>query len=63
MTQNKRILRHLQAGHSISPLEALMQFGSLRLGARIFELRHQGHNISMKLSDGKKKFAIYKLKM
>jgi hypothetical protein len=44
-TQNDAILAWLQAGHSLTPLEALTRFGSLRLGARIYELKKEGHNI------------------
>ena len=45
MSQNKMILEHLQAGHSISPLEALQEYGSFRLAARINDLKNQGHAI------------------
>ena len=38
-SQNKKIKTWLESGNSITPLEALEMFGSLRLGARIFELK------------------------
>ena len=46
-TQNKRLLSLLRVRKSkgVTPLEALDEIGSLRLGARIFELRRQGHDI------------------
>jgi hypothetical protein len=44
-TQAKRILRYLQAGHRLTPMDALEQFGCFRLAARIHELRREGWNI------------------
>ena len=44
-SQNQLILAHLQAGHSISPLEAMQEYGSFRLAARISDLKNQGHAI------------------
>ena len=43
--QNQQILRHLQAGKTLTPLQALRKFGCLRLSGRIHELRAEGHNI------------------
>ena len=45
MTQEKAILNHLKHGKSITPLQALRWFGSLRLGARIWDLKRMGYNI------------------
>ena len=45
LTQKEAILDYLQIEQSITPLQALMQFGCFRLGARIHELRGQGHII------------------
>lgn len=42
-SQKERILEHLLSGKSISPLEALNLFGSLRLGARIADIRKEGY--------------------
>lgn len=44
-SQAKRILAYLKAGNRITPIEALEKFGSFRLGARIAELRADGHAI------------------
>ena len=41
MTQTQSILNHLQAGQSITPIEALERYGCFRLGARIWEIRHK----------------------
>lgn len=42
-SQTERILEWMLAGHPITPLEALNQFGSLRLGARIAEIKAKGY--------------------
>jgi len=44
-TQNDLILAWLSQGNTLTPLEALDRFGSLRLAARIKDLRNAGHEI------------------
>jgi hypothetical protein len=54
-------LRHLQSGRTITPLEALEQFGCFRLAAHIDVYRKAGHRIFTKMvSNGGKEFAEYK---
>jgi Helix-turn-helix domain len=50
-SQKEMILAHLQSGQSITPLDALNLFGCFRLGARIFDLKAEGHSIDMTLED------------
>ena len=50
MSQQNRILEYLKLGNSITPLEALNLFGTLRLGARIFNLQQQGHAIKSEIT-------------
>ena len=45
MSQKQQVLEYLQKGYSLTPKEALRMFGSMRLGALIFELVAEGHNI------------------
>ena len=45
MTQNERVLNHLQNHGSISPKEAMEAYGIMRLGARIYDLKKEGHAI------------------
>jgi hypothetical protein len=45
-SQCAAILRHLKRNKRITPLEALALAGSLRLAARIYDLRKQGHKIT-----------------
>ena len=44
-SQKHYILRHLQTYGFINPMIALREYGSLRLGARIADLREEGYNI------------------
>lgn len=62
-TQTDMILEYLKQGNSITPLEALHKFGCLRLGARIYDLKHLGHDIETQLSEveGGKHIAEYRL--
>lgn len=46
MTQNQRLLEHLQTGRSINPLQAWRVLGIYRLSGRIFDLRKAGHKIT-----------------
>lgn len=60
MSQNQQILNHLKSGKSITPLEALRRFDSLRLGARIYNLRMAGHDIKSRIVENNgKRFAEY----
>lgn len=56
-SQEENILRHLQSGRSINPLQALELYRCFRLGARIFGLKQQGHKIEsqmVKVPSGKR---------
>ncbi len=44
-SQEKWILEQLQQGKPVTPIDALDGCGCFRLGARIFDLKQQGHNI------------------
>jgi len=45
MTQAEKILRHLNDHGSITALDALREYGCMRLGARIWDLKREGHDI------------------
>jgi hypothetical protein len=45
MTQKDKILARLKEGTWLSVVEATKTMFILRLGARIFDLRAEGHNI------------------
>lgn len=48
-SQNSLILKHLQSGKSITPIEALVLYGSLRLSGRIYELKERGYKIKTEI--------------
>ena len=59
-SQNARILDYLQAGNVLTPLKALVMFDSLRLGARIYDLKRAGHKIETRtIWQGRKHWAEY----
>lgn len=49
MSQTEQILKHLKSGNPITPLDALREYGCFRLGARIWDLKKDGHNIISKM--------------
>lgn len=62
MSQKEQIKQYLLTGKTLSPLEALQKFGCFRLGARIWDLRHEGYQIeNIGADDGQ--YAVYKMKM
>ncbi len=66
VSQREQVLDYLRDGNSLTPLEALSLFGSIRLGARIYELRNRGYDIKkemvrVKTSRGEALVAEYRL--
>ena len=56
-SQKAAILAHLKTGRSITPIDALREYGCFRLGARIYDLKDEGHNIyseRVEVGDGKR---------
>lgn len=47
MTQCERLLSRLKEG-PINPMQAWQELGIYRLGARVFDLRADGHNVKKK---------------
>jgi hypothetical protein len=62
-TQTAQILAHLKTGRSITPIDALNKYGCFRLGARIYDLKQDGHNIYREMveTDSGKRVASYTL--
>ena len=67
MTQHDRILRHLKDHGALSTLDAMKEYGIMRLSARVSELKMMGYKISSELVKGKNRYgeptryAIYTL--
>lgn len=51
-TQAARVLRHLKDFGSISSLDAIREYGIMRLASRISELKKSGINIGVKIVGG-----------
>ena len=49
--QCSRILAHLKTGATLTPIDALEKFGCFRLGARIWDLKKEGHDIRTRMID------------
>lgn len=50
-TQKQRILEYMRTHGFITPIEALRDIGCMRLGARIWDLRHDGYTIRSRRID------------
>jgi hypothetical protein len=67
MTQCDRIIRHLKDHGSISSLEAISEYGILRLASRINDLKRRGYNIVGETKTGRNRygektsFKVYRL--
>ena len=61
MSQEDAVLKYMQTGAALTPLEALQMFGTMRLSAIIYQLRLEGHNITTETNKNGKPFAIYRL--
>lgn len=56
MTQKEKILLHLQKKGKITDLEAYQVYAIRRLGARIWDLRAEGHTIISEPTKAKNRF-------
>ena len=56
MSDKKRVLEFMQEHGSITPWQAIEKFGCTRLGARIWDLKHDGHRISTTIEEGTDRF-------
>ena len=56
ISQCDRILRHLRDYGSITAIEAISEYGILRLAARISDLRRRGHNITGEIVHGENRY-------
>ena len=63
MSKTSQILAHLKGGHSLTPLQALLLYGTLRLAPRIHEFRKAGYEITTtkKFDPKGSEYAEYKL--
>ena len=55
-TQKQRIIRHLKDKGSITALEAMKEYGIMRLTSRICELKDEGYNIKSQFVSSKNRY-------
>ena len=66
-TDKQLVLEYLREHQTVTPLEAFSKLGCYRLGARIYDLRREGHAITTTMVDGTDRngdpmrFAMYTL--
>lgn len=61
-SQCKKILKYLQEGNGITPIDALNLFGCFRLGARIADIKKLGYDVVTEMvtvADGKRVARYY----
>ena len=60
--QNEMILGHMLEGKSITPIDALNNYGCFRLSARIYDLKREGYPIKsdyVAVGKDKKRVKVY----
>jgi ribosomal protein S8 len=63
ITKKDKVLDHLKTYGTITPLEAMEKYNSMRLSAIIFDLKKEGHQIETNLKRTKKSnYAVYSMK-
>lgn len=55
-TQCERVLKYMHDFGSINPAQAMDDLGVMRLGARIWDLKKAGHNITRKMVKKKNRY-------
>lgn len=56
MTQSERILRHLEDYGSITQMDAMQDYGIMRLASRVNDLRREGHPIITERVEGRNRY-------
>lgn len=56
LNQREKIIRHLEAFGTIDPMEAIRDYGIMRLASRISELRKEGYAIITNMVHGLNRF-------
>ena len=56
LTQKDRIIRHLKDKESITSLEAMQEYGIMRLTSRVCELKDEGYKIRSEFVSSKNRY-------
>lgn len=68
MTQAEKIVRHMEEFGSITPLDALQEYGIMRLASRICDIKKAGFDVVKEIETNKNRYgepvryARYRLK-
>lgn len=55
-TQCDKILRYLRENGSITPVDAMAEFGCMRLAARVADLKKDGYTIVKRMKTGRNRY-------
>jgi hypothetical protein len=58
MTQNDMVLDYLNRFGSITPIQAFADLGIMRLGARVWDLKREGHDIITETEHSVNRFGL-----
>ena len=56
MTQTEKILRHMEEYGSITPLDALQEYGIMRLASRICDIKRAGVEVEKEIETAKNRY-------
>lgn len=56
MTQVERIIRHMEDYGSITSLEAMSEYGIMRLASRVSDLKHLGYPVRRVMESAKNRY-------
>lgn len=56
MTQKERVLEHINSYGSITQLEAIREYGIMRLASRIKDLKNDGYSIKKEMVENKNRW-------
>lgn len=56
MTQTEKILRHLEEYGSITPMDALQEYGIMRLASRICDIKRAGVAVEKEIETAKNRY-------
>lgn len=56
MTQTEKILRHIEEHGSITPLEAMSEYGIMRLASRICDIKRAGYPVHKETETAKNRY-------
>ncbi|MBR0463434.1 MAG: hypothetical protein IJJ23_03520 [Clostridia bacterium] len=54
--QMDKVLRHLRDFGTITPMDAMRDYSIMRLGARVWDLKRRGYNVTSRIVQGENKY-------